>query len=121
MDKKRKKMLPSLLSRYSLQFCWVSLLLTLTLFLQGCQASDNESSTGGDTITLKYQASQPSTRSTSSTHSILFDNAHAESAGNADWVISGAQPDPLKENAHPVKETDWTGGLSAWGVALQKT
>ncbi|MFI6493232.1 hydrolase, partial [Streptomyces sp. NPDC050564] len=29
------------------------------------------------------------------THRILFDNGHAETAGNADWIISTSQPDPL--------------------------
>src|SRR5437667_9297643 len=55
------------------------------------------------------------------TYSVLFDNSHAEQAGNADWVISTSQPDPLLENANPQVETDWTGGISAWGVALQRT
>lgn len=55
------------------------------------------------------------------TINVLFDNAHAETAGNADWIISTSQPDPLAQNPHPQIETDWTGGLSAWGVALQKT
>lgn len=55
------------------------------------------------------------------TYSVLFDNAHAETAGNADWVISTSQPDPLAQNSNPQVETDWTGGISAWGVALQKT
>jgi len=54
-------------------------------------------------------------------YKVLFDNAHAETAGNADWIISSSQPDPLKENPNPQVETDWTGGISAWGVALQKT
>ncbi|GHO96961.1 hypothetical protein KSF_070090 [Reticulibacter mediterranei] len=122
-------MLPS--SRYVLQFYSISLLLMLTLFLQGCQASYSEqaSSTDANTnftdnaaaTTTRTPSSQPGTRPTSSKYRILFDNAHAESAGNADWVISGAQPDPLKENPHPTKETDWTGGISAWGVALQQT
>ncbi len=52
---------------------------------------------------------------------VLFDNAHAETAGNADWVISSSQPDPLGENPQPQKESDWTGGLSSWGVALEQT
>ena len=56
-----------------------------------------------------------------STYAVLFDNAHAETAGNADWIISTSQPDPLVQNANPQKESDWTGGISAWGVALQKT
>lgn len=55
------------------------------------------------------------------TYSVLFDNAHAETAGNADWVISSSQPDPLGENPDPQVESDWTGGISAWGVTLQKT
>ena len=55
------------------------------------------------------------------TYKVLFDAAHAETAGNADWIISTSQPDPLLQNANPQSETDWTGALSAWGVALQKT
>ncbi|MBE8470230.1 M6 family metallopeptidase [Streptomyces justiciae] len=54
-------------------------------------------------------------------HRILFDNAHAETAGNADWIISTSQPDPLGEDSSPSSETDWTGAISSWGVALQKT
>ncbi|MGQ4420336.1 hydrolase, partial [Streptomyces sp. SAS_269] len=54
------------------------------------------------------------------THRILFDNAHAETAGNADWVISTSQPDPLGQDSTPSAETDWTGALSSWGVSLQK-
>ncbi|WP_406165246.1 hydrolase [Streptomyces sp. NBC_00996] len=55
------------------------------------------------------------------THRILFDNGHAETAGNADWIISTSQPDPLGQDSSPSAETDWTGALSSWGVALQKT
>ncbi|MGA5822652.1 putative Ig domain-containing protein [Kitasatospora sp. NPDC094028] len=54
-------------------------------------------------------------------HRVLFDNSKAETAGNADWIISTSQPDPLAQNANPQSETDWTGAISAWGVALQKT
>ncbi|MEU9287404.1 hydrolase [Streptomyces sp. NPDC048275] len=54
-------------------------------------------------------------------HRILFDNAHAETAGNADWIISTSQPDPLGQDSSPSAETDWTGAISSWGVALQKT
>ncbi|MFJ3670906.1 hydrolase [Streptomyces sp. NPDC090106] len=52
---------------------------------------------------------------------VLFDNAHAETAGNADWIISTSQPDPLGEDSSPSSESDWTGAISSWGVALQKT
>ncbi|RAJ46348.1 hypothetical protein K353_00726 [Kitasatospora sp. SolWspMP-SS2h] len=51
---------------------------------------------------------------------VLFDNTKGETAGNADWIISTSQPDPLAQNANPATETSWTGALSAWGVALQK-
>ncbi|KUN62840.1 hydrolase [Streptomyces canus] len=54
-------------------------------------------------------------------HRILFDNAHAETAGNADWIVSTSQPDPLGQDSSPSAEADWTGALSSWGVALQKT
>ncbi|WP_405578896.1 hydrolase [Streptomyces sp. NBC_01190] len=54
------------------------------------------------------------------THRILFDNTKAETAGNADWIISTSQPDPLGQDSTPNSETDWTGALSSWGVALQK-
>lgn len=52
---------------------------------------------------------------------VLFDDAHAETAGNADWIISTSHPDPLAENPNPQVERDWTGGISAWGVTLQRT
>jgi hypothetical protein len=55
------------------------------------------------------------------TNRVLFDNAHAETAGNADWIISTSQPDPLGQNSSPTSETSWTGALSSWGVALQQT
>src|SRR6478752_2616854 len=54
-------------------------------------------------------------------YKVLFDNGHAETAGNADWIISTSQPDPLGQNSSPTSETSWTGALSSWGVALQKT
>ncbi|MFJ4191919.1 putative Ig domain-containing protein [Kitasatospora sp. NPDC089509] len=58
---------------------------------------------------------------TATKHRVLFDASKAETAGNADWIISTSQPDPLAENADPQSETDWTGAISSWGVALQKT
>jgi hypothetical protein len=55
------------------------------------------------------------------THRVLFDASKAETAGNADWIISTSQPDPLKQDATPSSDKDWTGALSSWGIALQKT
>ncbi len=63
----------------------------------------------------------PVSRLQTPTLRVLFDDAHTETAGNADWVMSKSQPDPLGENLNPQQETDWTGGISAWGVTLQKT
>ncbi len=71
---------------------------------------------------VAVQATATATAATAATpHRVLFDNAHAETAGNADWVISKSQPDPLSEDSAPSGETDWTGALSSWGVALQET
>ncbi|MFJ4846490.1 MULTISPECIES: hydrolase [unclassified Streptomyces] len=67
------------------------------------------------------QAAAPTAVHAATPHRVLFDNAHAETAGNADWVISTSQPDPLGQDATPSAETDWTGALSSWGVALQRT
>lgn len=61
------------------------------------------------------------TAATTTQHRVLFDDTKAETAGNADWIISTSQPDPLAQNASPQSETDWTGAISSWGVALQKT
>src|SRR3954463_15674943 len=68
---------------------------------------------------VAVQAPPPAAAATP--HRVLFDNAHAETAGNADWIISTSQPDPLSQDSSPSSETDWTGALSSWGVALQKT
>ena len=54
-------------------------------------------------------------------HRVLFDDTKAETAGNADWIISTSMPDPTVQNPNPQKETDWTGAISSWGVALQRT
>jgi hypothetical protein len=54
-------------------------------------------------------------------HRVLFDDTKAETAGNADWIIGTGIPDPTTQNPSPATETDWTGALSSWGVALQKT
>jgi hypothetical protein len=59
--------------------------------------------------------------SVTAVHRILFDDTKAETAGNADWIISTAIPNPLTQNPSPQTERDWTGALSAWGVALQRT
>ncbi|MFF3111184.1 putative Ig domain-containing protein [Kitasatospora sp. NPDC057904] len=73
------------------------------------------------TTTANATTAPAAAPATTAQHRVLFDNSKAETAGNADWIISTSQPDPLAENANPQSETDWTGAISAWGVALQKT
>ena len=59
--------------------------------------------------------------------SFLFDATHAETAGNADWVIdedSGVPqrfPTPDQSTVtSSTLETYWTGAISAWGISLVK-
>ena len=58
--------------------------------------------------------------------SFLFDATHAETAGNADWVIdqdSFPQRFPTPDQATVVAgtaETYWTGAISAWAIDLVK-
>jgi hypothetical protein len=66
-------------------------------------------------------APHAATPAATTTHRVLFDDSKAETAGNADWIISTSMPDPLAQNPSPTSETSWTGAISAWGVALQKT
>jgi hypothetical protein len=71
--------------------------------------------------TVVTVATSPVPAAAATPHRVLFDNSKAETAGNADWIISTSMPDPLAQNANPTSETSWTGALSAWGVALQRT
>ncbi|MHB8876460.1 MAG: hypothetical protein ACYC8T_22425 [Myxococcaceae bacterium] len=52
----------------------------------------------------------------SRTFRVLFDAAHANAVGNADWVLDGEAPDPVP--VHPTSEAQWSGGISAWGFDL---
>lgn len=47
---------------------------------------------------------------------VLFDGAHKQQAGNADWVIDTHSPDPMP--AMPSSEAAWNGGISSWGFDL---
>ena len=67
------------------------------------------------------------TSSVITTKKFLFDAKHAQTSGNADWVIdqdnSSPQqiPTPLQSTiTSSTAESYWTGALSAWGVALAK-
>lgn len=51
----------------------------------------------------------------------LFDNFHAETAGNADWQIDTDQPIPLPDQSGigpGTPGTYWLGAISSWGVRL---
>jgi hypothetical protein len=57
----------------------------------------------------------------------LFDAKHGQTFGNADWVIDqdnstiSQYPTPAQSNVtSTTSETFWTGGISAWGIALAK-
>ncbi|MFN8587026.1 MAG: FlgD immunoglobulin-like domain containing protein [Candidatus Eisenbacteria bacterium] len=53
----------------------------------------------------------------------LFDNTKAEQAGNADWIIDDTMPVPSPPQSGITAtspESFWTGGISAFGVALVK-
>lgn len=38
-------------------------------------------------------------------YKVLFDDTKAETAGNADWIISTSMPDPLGQNPAPTSES----------------
>ncbi len=62
-------------------------------------------------------------RSDAAPRRALFDNAHAQQAGNADWVIDDQQPEPRPAETGILARTDdeyWTGAISTWGVELVK-
>ncbi len=53
----------------------------------------------------------------------LFDNFHAETAGNADWIIDDNAPTPSPAQGAIVPSTPrtyWLGAISSWGVDLVK-
>lgn len=53
----------------------------------------------------------------------LFDNTHAQTAGNADWIIDTDQPLPVPDQStvtQATPETYWTGANSSWGIAMVK-
>ena len=60
------------------------------------------------------------------TKKFLFDATHAETAGNADWVIDEDGlpqriPTPAQSTVTAATpETYWTGALSSWGIELVK-
>jgi hypothetical protein len=95
---------------------YVILILVFILGLAGCRLPQAATPPGAGEGTAP-QAAQP----IAGPYRVLFDGSHGEMAGNADWVIGASMPDPRGENPAPDDESDWTGAISAWGVALQRT
>ena len=63
----------------------------------------------------------------STTKKFLFDASHAETAGNADWVIDedNSTPQRIPTPSYTgvtstTAESFWTGAISSWGIALAK-
>lgn len=53
----------------------------------------------------------------------LFDNTHAETAGNADWIIDTDMPLPLPDQSTvgpATPRTYWLGAISSWDIDLVK-
>ena len=79
-----------------------------------------------DNIAIE-QAGGTTTPPTTGGKKFLFDASHAETAGNADWVLDidagvvPRYPTPAASGiTSTTPETYWTAAISAWGVSLVK-
>lgn len=96
--------------------------LTFVALLFSCSDENNTSSTEQNNKAIKRLAISTTPKK------FLFDATKAETAGNADWVISQNSsgtplrfPNPDQLTVTPTTlETYWRGGLSSWGIALVK-
>lgn len=105
--------------------------LILLLFLFSCSNSGCRNAAYKNEPGIKDNSASKANAGSSSANShkkFLFDAAHGETAGNADWVIDednfvpGGIPTPPQSNITDVApETFWTGALSSWGIALVNT
>lgn len=91
----------------------------LSLAVFSC-TNDAETTTQNDSVTKLNRTTTPKR--------FLFDATKAETAGNADWVISENSSNAPLRYPNPDQSTVtsttlenyWKGGLSAWGIALAK-
>jgi hypothetical protein len=70
-------------------------------------------------LVLALAAASPA----AATKKALFDNTHAETAGNADWQIDTDQPLPLPDQSTVTADTPrtyWLGAISSWAIDLVK-
>lgn len=77
---------------------------------------------GGTSSGASFTITAPSTAKR-----FLFDAAHGQTAGNADWVIDEDNSTPIRIPTpaqsgitSSTAETYWTGAISSWGIALVK-
>ena len=94
------------------------------------QVRKTDGSTGRlnfDNITVESYAGGTTPPPSTGGKKFLFDAGHAETAGNADWVLdvdAGVVPRYPTPAASGITastpETYWTAAVSAWGVALVK-
>ena len=103
----------------------VNLAGTVRLQVRKTDASTNR--LNFDNITVESYAGGTTPPPTGGGKKFLFDASHAETAGNADWVLdvdAGVVPrfpTPAQSGiTSSTPETYWTAALSAWGVALVK-
>lgn len=72
-----------------------------------CQATGE----GGESDPVQVQLPPPA-----SPGRVLFDAAHGETSGNADWIVDNNAPEPSP--ADPDDAEDWRGGYSSFGFGL---
>ncbi len=98
------------------------------VLLAGCARHEvNPSATPASVDNNAASALANAANATATGKKFLFDASHAETAGNADWVldVNGGVvprfPTPAQSGiSSSTPETYWTAALSSWGVALVK-
>jgi len=63
----------------------------------------------------------PHSAAAATKHRVLFDNSKAETAATPTGSSARAFPTRPRRRRHRQWRPTWTGAISAWGVALQKT
>jgi hypothetical protein len=107
--------------------------VSFTLNLSGNIRFEIRKTTGGtnriniDDISISDFGTTPPPPTPTTGKKFLFDAKHGQTFGNADWVIDQDNssisqfPTPAQSNVTTsTTESFWTGGISAWGIALAK-
>ncbi len=106
---------------------------SFTLNLSGNIRFEIRKTSGGanriniDDISISDFGTTPPPPTPTTGKKFLFDAKHGQTFGNADWVIDQDNssisqfPTPAQSNVtSTTSESYWTGGISAWGIALAK-